>query len=218
MHFFVTSSGTGIGKTFVTSVLIRQARAAHKTIMAYKPVISGFDAANPAASDTGMLLEAMELPLTPDNIDTISPHRFIAPLSPHAAAEREGQAISLEALTQPCSITADITLIEGVGGVMVPLNNKETVLDWIKALGHPAILVAGSYVGSLSHSLTAVEILKQAGVSAQAIIVSESPESAMPLAETVATLRQFLPDIRHIVALPRVKSWHDAPDLLHILA
>lgn len=218
MRLFVTSSGTDIGKTFVTTLLVRQALHAGNRVTAYKPVISGFDTQTPAASDTGALLDACGLPLTQENIEKVSPHRFAAPLSPHAAAAQEEKHIEVPALVSECLALTDdgLTLIEGVGGVMVPLNERETVLDWMKGLNIPVILVVGSYVGSLSHSLTAMMALRQSHIPVQAVIVSESAGSAMPLAETVAALRQFLPDVRHILPLPRVRAWQDAPDLLHI--
>lgn len=220
MRLFITSSGTDIGKTFVTSLLVRQLLHAGRQVMAYKPIISGFDAAQPEASDTAALLDALGLPLTQSNIAQVSPYRFSAPLSPHAAALREGKRINVPMLVAQCRMLdpqPDVTFVEGVGGVMVPINERETVLDWLSGMNIPALLVVGSYVGSISHSLTAMQVLGHAGVPVQAVIVSESTGSAMPLTETVATLRQFLPNVPHIVPLPRVHAWQEAPDLLHIL-
>ena len=67
-----------------------------------------------------------------------------------------------------------MTLIEGIGGVMAPLDARHTVLDWIAALGAPALLVVGSYLGTLSHSLTAAAALRQRGVALLGVVVSES--------------------------------------------
>lgn len=219
MRLFITSSGTDIGKTFVTTLLVRQALRAGKQVMAYKPVASGFDREQPDSSDTCILLSALGLPYTKENIALVSPYRFKAPLSPHAAAVLEGKRIDVPLLSAQCKLLPHqgITLIEGVGGVMVPLNEHATVLDWIQGVNIPVVLVVGSYVGSLSHSLTAMLALRQANVPVQALIVSESVGSAMPLADTVAALRQFLPNVPHIVPLPRVRAWQEAPDLLSIL-
>jgi len=107
-------------------------------------------------------------------------------------------------------------LIEGVGGVMAPLTESESVLDWMAALNVPVLLVVGSYLGTISHTLTAHETLKGRGLTPDAVIVSESPESPVPPAETKTTLARFL-DGLPIVLLPRLAAgeaiWRAAPDL-----
>jgi dethiobiotin synthetase len=193
---FITSSGTGIGKTYVTLCLLAQLAAAGRTVRALKPVASGFDAAQPEESDTGLLLKAQRLALTPANLDAVSPWRFAAPLAPDMAAAREGRAIDFAALTAfcrtPAAASADVTLIEGVGGVMVPLTDEHTVLDWIAALEASALVVVGSYLGSLSHSLTAVNALRARAVPIAGIVVSQSLDEPVATVETAATLGRFL--------------------------
>ncbi|HWN38339.1 MAG TPA: molybdopterin-guanine dinucleotide biosynthesis protein MobB, partial [Gammaproteobacteria bacterium] len=83
--FFITSSGTGIGKTFVTRQLIAELKAAGRRVRALKPVASGFDAADAEGSDTLQLLRALALEPTAANLDAVSPWRFAAPLSPDMA-------------------------------------------------------------------------------------------------------------------------------------
>jgi dethiobiotin synthetase len=191
---FVTATGTDVGKTFVMARLVAELRAARRSVQALKPVASGFDAADVSASDTGVLLDALGLPATPANLDAVSPWRFAAPLSPDMAAARERRAIPFAELVEFCNAprAADVTLIEGIGGVMVPLDAEHTVLDWIAAVGAPAVLVAGSYLGTLSHTLTAVAALRARGCTLAAVIVSESVEQPVPLEETAAALRRFV--------------------------
>jgi len=191
---FVTSSGTDVGKTFVTLQLIAELTAAGFRTRALKPVASGFAAATAADSDSGALLRAQRLELTSTNLDLISPWRFAAPLSPDMAAAREQRSISFATLLDFCRApsTADVTLIEGIGGVMVPLDAEHTVLDWIVALGAPVLLVVGSYLGTLSHSLTAAHVLRARGATLASVVVSESAEQPVAAEETAATLRRFL--------------------------
>jgi dethiobiotin synthetase len=190
--YFVTGTGTDIGKTFVTAGLIQHLRAGGSKVAALKPVISGFD--DPAQSDSGILLKALGEAVTQPALDSISPWRFTAPLSPDMAAAREGREIDFDALLEFCHRPCDGTLfIEGVGGVMVPLDAGHTVLDWMMALGLPVILVTGSYLGSLSHTLTAVRALM--GLEIAALVVNESPGGTVPLAETIAVLRRFVPGV-----------------------
>lgn len=205
MTVFVTSSGTDVGKTFVMLRLIAELTAAGRKVRALKPVASGFDPLHPEASDTARLLRAQGLPLDAANLDAVSPWRFAAPLSPDMAAARERRPIPFDALVAACRATdatsADITLVEGIGGVMVPLDERHTVLDWLAELGAPALLVVGSYLGTLSHTLTAAAALRQRGVALLGIVVSESEQQPAPAAETAAVIARFV--AAPILVLPR---------------
>ncbi len=217
--YFVTATGTDIGKTFVAAGLLRHLRAQGKVVAGIKPVISGFDIAKARASDTGELLDAMGEAATPEAVEQISPWRFIAPLSPDMAAAREGKAIDFDALVAFCRDAAawpGTLLIEGVGGVMVPLDAGHTVLDWMAALGLPAILVAGSYLGTISHTLTAAHAMAQAGVKIAALVINDGGDGAVPLDDTEATLRRFLPETP-ITILPRMAGDADFAQLAGVL-
>jgi dethiobiotin synthetase len=206
--YFVTATGTDIGKTFVTAGLIRALREAGRKVEALKPVVSGFDIATAALSDPGVLLEALGEPVTPEALARLSPWQFAAPLSPDMAAAREERFIEFDALVTLCQNAvraADGTLlIEGVGGVMVPLDGRNTVLDWMRALGLPLIVVTGSYLGTISHTLTALEVIARARLKVAALVINDSGDGAVPMEETVATLRRFagVPTL----TLPRVKA------------
>ncbi len=186
---FVTGSGTDIGKTYVTAGLIRALRRAGRSVGALKPVASGFDPARPAESDASVLLEALESEYT---IEEISPWRFQAPLSPDMAAAREGRRIDFDALLAFCRDWSDAgtLLVEGVGGVMVPLDERHTVLDWMAALGWPILVVGGTYLGAISHTLTALEAMQRRALAPLALVVNEN-EGGVDPRETVATLSRF---------------------------
>jgi dethiobiotin synthetase len=188
--YFITSTGTGIGKTYVTQKLIREARAEGKNVAALKPIISGWE---DEPTDTACLLEALGLAYSQENIETVSPWRFTAPLSPDMAARKENRALSLDEIVAFCQQQreVDITFIEGVGGVMVPLNEQHTVLDWMKALSLPIILVTGSYLGTISHTLTALSVLSANGLTVDRLIISETPDSTVSLEDTKHTLENF---------------------------
>ena len=203
---FVTGTGTDIGKTFLTAGLIRHFRVAGRAVDALKPVATGFDPANAETSDPGVLLAALARLVTPDEIERIAPWRFAAPLSPDMAARKAGRVLDFDALVDWCrgavARHTGTLLIEGVGGVMVPLDERHTVLDWIVALRIPAVLVAGSYLGSLSHTLTALDALRRRDIAIRALIVNETPGSAVALGDTVATLAHFA-DAVPVLPLPR---------------
>jgi dethiobiotin synthetase len=195
--FFVTGTGTEVGKTFVASGIIRSARKAGRQAIAIKPIISGFDPIHPETSDAGRLLAAMEMKITPQTIAAISPWRYQAPISPHMAAAMEGRAINMPQVITFCeaaiSQAPDMILVEGVGGVMVPLDRWHTVRDWIAGLHIPALLVAGSYLGAISHILTAAEALNTRGITIAGVVISESDVSPVRPEDVAATITKFLP-------------------------
>ncbi len=220
-RLFIAGSGTGVGKTLVTCLLTRELRAAGCRVRALKPLETGFDPGQPQLSDGAQLLQAMGLAPSDFHLRRVTGWQFTQPLSPDMAAAREGRRIPFSELVEFCDDTpGEISLIEGVGGVMVPLDDTHTVLDWISALAAPVVLVTGSYLGSLSHTLTAVTALKTRSVRLAAVIVSESPEQPVPLSETAATLRRFITDTT-IIPLPRLTEKKagaiEAPEMLPLM-
>jgi dethiobiotin synthetase len=212
---FVTATGTDIGKTFVACGMIRALRGRGRAVDALKPIVTGFDARTAHTSDTGRLLAALGRAVTPNEIAQVSAFRLRAPLSPDMAARIEGASIDVKALNTFCrnavSRRKDALIIEGIGGIMVPLDERYTVLDWMIEIGLPAILVAGSYVGTLSHTLSALDVLDRHKLKVAAVVVSETPGSAATLADTADTIRRFAVNI-DVFALPRLpEGTHDHP-------
>jgi dethiobiotin synthetase len=211
---FITATGTDIGKTFIAAGLIRALRSQGRAVDAVKPVISGLAMAALAESDSGRLLAALERPLTQSELVAMSPWRFAAPLSPDMAAAREGRSVDFDTLLawsqDRIARRPDVLLIEGVGGVMVPLDATHTVLDWMVALRAPVLLAAGSYLGTISHTLTALDVLRRNKLEVMAVAVSETAGSSVDLDETVATLSRFAAGT-DILALPRLAG----PDAGH---
>ena len=210
---FVTGTGTDVGKTFITAALLRHLRDAGKPVDAIKPVVSGFDPANAEDSDPGMLLAALGRSTTSEEIDRISPWRFAAPLSPDLAARAEGRSLDFKALVDFSRHAADrrgMTFIEGVGGVMVPLDQTHTVFDWMLALRLPVLLVAGSYLGTISHTLTALHVLAQRNLDIAGVVVSESATPGASLDDTVAAIARFAAPL-DVIGVPRLPAGAPPP-------
>jgi dethiobiotin synthetase len=207
---FITGTGTDIGKTWLACALLRHWRAEGRVVAAFKPVLSGFDPAQAAASDAGALLAALGREASVAELDAVAPWRFAAPLSPDMAAALEGRRVDFEQLvgfTRRAAAAPDRpVLVEGVGGVMAPLDETHTVRDWIAASGLPCVLVAGSYLGSLSHTLTALEALKKVGAGVTAIAVNETPESTVSLDATLESLS------RHVAGIPVLAIARGSPE------
>ena len=197
---FVTATGTDVGKTFVACALLRELTRRRIAIEPFKPVLSGFD--DLEASDAGQMLRAVGRSLM--DFQKVSPLRFKAALAPPSAARAEGVRLELAQLTSLCRerMTGPL-LIEGAGGVMSPIAEDGTNLDLIVALGAPALLVTGSYLGAVSHTLTAIEAMRVRGVEIPAIVVSESAGDPPPLTEIEQALARFAPDIPRFTASRR---------------
>jgi dethiobiotin synthetase len=196
---FITATGTEIGKTFAAVGLIACLRRRGRQVAALKPVVSGFDPDAMADSDPAALLRALGRSPSAVAIAAIAPWRFAALLSPDMAAAHEGKTIDFEALVGFCHVAIDsaedVLVIEGIGGLMVPFDAQSTVLDLIDALRVPAILVAGTYLGALSHILTALEVATMRGLDIAALVLNETPGSPVPIAATRASLTNFCGDV-----------------------
>jgi dethiobiotin synthetase len=196
---FVAGTGTDIGKTYVTAALLRALISAGHAVTALKPVVSGFDETAPAGSDPAVLLEAMGRAVTPDGLDRISPWRYATPLAPNQAARLEGRKIEAEAVIAFCRAGIDaasdhLVFIESAGGIMSPLDDQLTMLDFARALAAPVLLVAGAYLGTISHTLTAVEVIRAAGLQLRAVIVNEN-EAGPGLRQAAEEIEKRLPGV-----------------------
>lgn len=193
--YFVTATGTAAGKTYLTCSVIDSLRRRAFPVDAIKPVISGFEDARARDSDTGLIMRALGGDAA--RLDDISPWRFAAALSPDMAAAREGVTLSLDAIAGFCARAIagreGVLLIEGAGGIMSPLGDGFTNLDLIAALDVRVVLVAGTYLGTISHTLTACEALTARGRQPWAIVLSQSEHEPVTPNETAQSLGAFVP-------------------------
>lgn len=207
--YFVTSTGTDIGKTFVTAALIRYMRESNQPVAALKPIVSGYDSSVAETSDPAVLLAALGRRMSADEVERIAPWRFRAPLAPDLAAAREGRRVDFVELVEFSRAAINGAkgplFIEGVGGIMVPLDGRCTVLDWMTALDIPLLLIVGGYLGTISHTLTALDVLAQRKLTIAAIVVSESDRDAVALDDTVASIERFSNGVE-VVGLPRLPA------------
>lgn len=185
--FFVTGIGTEIGKTVCSTVLTEALQADY-----WKPIqAGGLD-----ATDSMFVQQYISNP-----VSQIHPERYRlnTPASPHYAAEIDGIEMQLSDFELPT--TERFLLVEGAGGLLVPINRKETMLDLILHLNVPVILVSKNYLGSINHTLLTIECLKQAGVSIAGLVYSgeeyEPGESVIEQMTGVKTLCR-VPLMKHI--------------------
>jgi dethiobiotin synthetase len=202
---FVTATGTDVGKTFVCCRVIETLRG-HRGLRVIKPVASGVDSAALDETDTAQLLQAQGKRTDIDEFERATPWHYRAALSPDMAAAREGHAVPFDDVvafsrTSPAA-AGTLTIVEGIGGAMVPLDACHTVLDWMVALDPTVWVVTGSYLGSISHTLTTLRVLTGVGLTLGAVVLSESPESPADPEEVAAVLRRFAGNVP-VVSLRR---------------
>jgi dethiobiotin synthetase len=155
-HYFVTGIGTGIGKTIVSAILVEKLKADY-----WKPVQSG-DLDNSDSLSVESLISNTTTKIHPEA------YRLNQPFSPHKSAAIDGITIDPENFIPPK--TDNALIIEGAGGLMVPLNGSFLIIDLIKKLNIPAILVSQNYLGSINHTLLSIQVLKQYGIPIKGII------------------------------------------------
>ncbi len=204
---FITATGPDVGKTLVVGSLIRHLQQIGHTVDVIKPIVCGYEPAQAAASELATLISAVGLPFSSETVEQMSPWRFRAALPPDLAARYEDRRIDVDAVIAYCEGAIEdrrgVLLIDGVGGVMTPLDPERTILDVMMALRLPLILVTGSDPGALSHTLTALNSLFRRDMSLLATIVSETPGSKVPLDEVVASIARFT---EPVIGLPRPRS------------
>jgi dethiobiotin synthetase len=161
---FVTGIGTDVGKTVVAAILTEALEADY-----WKPVQAG-DLDN---SDT------MKVKALVSNSNTMfhsESYRLTEPMSPHAAAEIDKVSIDLNALEVP--ETNNTLIIEGAGGLMVPLNDDDLIIDLIARLDAEVILVSQNYLGSINHTILSIEVLQKRGLRVMGIIFNGEKNQA----------------------------------------
>ena len=163
---FVTGTDTGVGKTLVSTGLLHALAPHHRRVVGMKPVAAGVVpwGEDWASEDAIALRSASTLAVAPE-LD--NPVLLLDPLSPHIAAERAGVQIDIAAIVrsyQALAAQADAVVVEGAGGLLVPLTDTQTDADLAQALGLPLVLVVGLRPGCLSHALLTAEAIRTRGL------------------------------------------------------
>lgn len=188
--FFVTGTDTGIGKTTVSCALLHVFAAQGKKVVGMKPVAAG--------SENGQWPD-VELLLVAGNVDVlrqkINPYALDPPIAPHIAAQQVGMEIDFSVIHrayQELSAAADIVIVEGAGGFLVPVNRHQTGADLAETLNLPVILVVGMRLGCLNHALLTAQAIKAAGLPLAGWVANCIDPQMKVLAENIAALEQRL--------------------------
>jgi dethiobiotin synthetase len=173
---FVTGTDTGAGKTVVAAAIVAALRARGERVAAFKPVVTGTD--DPPAGDwpPDHELLARAAGMAPAEV---APRTFGPPVSPHLAAELADRPLDLDTLVgraRGLAADADVLVVEGVGGLLVPLTPVVLVRDFAVALGLPLVVAARPGLGTINHTLLTLEAARAAGLRVAAVVLTPWPE------------------------------------------
>src|SRR5579884_3028539 len=174
---FITGTDTDVGKTVVAGAIADWFRRRGFRVAVCKPVATGC-----VRRREGLVSEDAEfLAHCADaraSLDEMCPQRYAEPLAPAIAAERAGRPLDWEAIDRSVwrmSGDADVMIVEGVGGLMVPLDGKHTVCDMAGWLGAPAVVVARAGLGTINHTLLTVNALREVKVAVAGVVINRYP-------------------------------------------
>lgn len=188
MNYFVTGTDTGVGKTLISCALLHAFAAEGYSVVGMKPVAAGCD-------EDGLNEDVKSLRATSTVFSTlgqINPYSFIRPVAPHIAAQHAGVRINLERILESykeLSAQAEIVIVEGAGGFLVPLNDKQDGADLAVELGLPVILVVGMRLGCLNHALLTLQAIKHYGLCCAGWVANIVDENMLALDENIQALQ-----------------------------
>lgn len=179
---FVTGTGTEVGKSVVAAVIAAEAAAEGLSVAVFKPAVSGLDEGGEA--DHELLARASR---SAQDENEIAPYRYGPPVSPHLAAEMAGEEIDadlLERAAEDAAAGAEAVVVEGVGGLMVPLRPDYLVRNLAAQLGHPLVIVAHAGLGTINHTLLSIEAAWTAELEVRAVVLNRWPAEPGRLEES----------------------------------
>ncbi len=205
---FITGTDTGVGKTLVAAVLARIGRANGLKVGVMKPVTSGcvFADGKLVSEDAELLKWAAGL-TSPD--PDVSPYHLREPLAPSVAADIDRVSIRLDTIRQSflrLSEANDIVLVEGAGGLMVPLTKDALVSDLIRYLGLPAVVVARPNLGTVNHTLMTCFCAIKMGIEVKGIVIDNFPDNPGPAENYVAGMIEERSGVPVLGVFPHIGS------------
>jgi dethiobiotin synthetase len=199
--FFVTGTGTEVGKTVVAATLAHTLAEEGKRVAVFKPAVTGLE--EEGETDHALLRRASG---SPQSDQGIAPYRYQPPASPHLAAALAGEEIDpgrLREAAHAAAADADAIVCEGVGGFLVPLSPAYLVRDLAAELGYPLVIVASPGLGTINHTLLTVESARAAGLEVGAVVLNPWPDNPSEIERDNRKTIASLADVE-VLTLPRL--------------
>lgn len=193
--YFVTGTDTDVGKTTFAVALIHVLRQRGLKVAAMKPVAAGGDSIDGRCLNADVLALSRAADVQAD-LSIINPYAFVDSIAPHIAAAQMRVEINLEKIVSAyaaLAAQADVVVVEGAGGLCVPLNTQNNIADLAAALDLPIILVVGMRLGCLNHALLTAEVMAHRGLKWAGWVANILDPDMPALEENIATLDSGLP-------------------------
>ncbi|MBL8522621.1 MAG: dethiobiotin synthase [Betaproteobacteria bacterium] len=221
--FFITGTDTGVGKTFVTAALILALQQRGLAVAPMKPLAAGTIDVNgvPINDDVALLCDLSDhhYPL-----HAVNPYCFREAIAPHIAAQNEKVDVDISVIQTAyleLATRADVVLVEGAGGFLVPMSASESMALIPAALHLPVILVVGMRLGCINHALLTVEAIRARGLALAGWVANTCGETMNAYAENLSTLKSLIPapligEIAHITTADEFDAAAEAAEMLNI--
>lgn len=207
---FITGTDTEIGKTYVSSLLIKLLVEENFQVTGMKPVASGANCTNGELKNEDAL-SLMEASNVEAEYKKVNPYIFEPAVSPHIAAEQAGIEISLKEIKnnfEQLKKISDVVVVEGVGGWYAPITCHTTVADLAETLNLPIILVVGLRLGCLNHALLTAQAIRQSGLPIAGWIANHVEKDFSSAEKNISTLKHFLNDFPFLGSVPYQSEQH----------
>ncbi len=189
MNYFVMGTDTGVGKTVISCALLHAFAAQGHTVAGMKPVAAGCD-------DDGLNEDVKKLRAATNvfaSLGQINPYSFVLPVAPHIASRLAGVSINFDRIVESykeLAAQAEVVIVEGAGGFLVPLNNTQDTADLAIELGIPIILVVGMRLGCLNHALLTIRAISACGLECAGWVANVIDVDMLVLDENIQALQQ----------------------------
>ncbi len=191
--YFIIGTDTNVGKTYIASALVKEFVGLGFKTIGMKPVASGCQYNKNHELINEDVTALMKVSNVTSTLDVMNPYRFIPAIAPHIAAEQAGVSIDLEVIAnayQMLTRLAEVVIVEGAGGMLVPLNATQTLADLVKLLNIPIILVVGMRLGCINHALLTIELIKARGLTLAGWVANEIDPTMNMFEDNLSSLQQ----------------------------
>jgi dethiobiotin synthetase len=219
--FFVTGTDTNIGKTFIACTITKVLKEHGVDVGVMKPFATSHKRYSSTfrSEDAWRLSRAAKV-VDPD--DLINPYFYQIGTAPFLAATMSGKptpnlSIAVKKL-RGLSRQHEFLVVEGIGGVKVPISKKETILDFIKMVGFPAIIVTSPKLGTINHTLLTFQACLSRKIRVYAIIINKNPEKKSKTQDCLPSLLSTLTGVKRVIEIPWIRNTYTLKNTEKLIA
>ena len=208
---FICGTDTGVGKTMITGCLARYLRERGYGVITQKWLQTGYNSKFPSDLELHLRIMGKNVSQIKKYLPYAAPYVFKGAFSPHLASRIENKSINAGKIIKSFKLLSrefDVVIVEGIGGALVPFSKKQLVVDIVKRLGLPVLVVAGNRLGAINHTLMTVEVLRKRNIEIAGIIFNNFKKENIRVLEDNPSIVASLTKEKVFGCLPWVESGH----------